>query len=209
MSDELDDIAENLSEPSAWVRILFMIGFAIGLYLIIVPIVGLLALVQALFSVFGGAPNDNLRRFGTALTLYIGEILAFLFYNRQEKPFPFSDFPVPERDDDDAPAEKAAKSAVEPKPIPGARKPAAGRAATKKSPAKKTAAKKKSGGGKKAAKKSAAGKTGDRADVKAAGKGDEPAGTGKAAGREGAPAANDKPEAAKTAGKDDAPGADK
>lgn len=93
MSDANEEIIENLKEPSAWVRIMFMAGFAVVLHLIISPVVIILLLVQAAFSLIAGESNANLRRFGEALSVYVYQILRFISYNDDQKPFPFSDFP--------------------------------------------------------------------------------------------------------------------
>ncbi len=42
MSEELDKLADNLKQPSAWIRIIFMLAFSVVLYLIIAPILAFL-----------------------------------------------------------------------------------------------------------------------------------------------------------------------
>lgn len=93
MREDFDDVVDNLSEPQAWLRILFMVGFALVLYLIVAPIVAILMVVQALFTVTTGDSHDKLRRFGQTISVYVYQVLGFLTYNREEKPFPFSDPP--------------------------------------------------------------------------------------------------------------------
>ncbi len=104
MSEDMDDIVDNLREPSTWIRILFMIGFAVVLYMIIAPIVVVMMVVQALFVMFTGSSNANLRRFGRAIGQYVAQILQFLTYNSHAKPFPFADFPSLDDEDDNEPA---------------------------------------------------------------------------------------------------------
>ena len=93
-----DDIVENLKRPSVWLRILFMIGFAVALY-ITAFILLVLVVAQILFALFSGANNDNLRRFGAALTEYIHQILLYLTFNSEQRPFPFAPFPLLEMSD--------------------------------------------------------------------------------------------------------------
>lgn len=88
-----DDVVSNLKKPSAWFRVLFMAGFAIALYLTGVILL-VLMLAQIVFTLLTGEDNSNLRRLGASLTRYVTEILAFLTYNSEQKPFPFSEFPV-------------------------------------------------------------------------------------------------------------------
>ena len=47
---------------------------------------------QILFTIFSGSPNLNLRDFSKILIEYIKQILEFVLYGRDEKPFPFSEF---------------------------------------------------------------------------------------------------------------------
>lgn len=142
MSDELDEIVDNLREPSSWFRIFFMVGFALVLYLIIAPLVLILMIAQALFSVLAGESNYNLRRFGKALTEYVQQILLYLSYNSHDKPFPFADFPELEGDDDamsDSESKTAAKTTAKGKKKTA--KKVARKTAAKKSASKKTASK--------------------------------------------------------------------
>ena len=132
MSENFEDIVDHLKQPAAWIRVVFMLAFAVFLYLIIAPVILVLMVVQALFAVITGEENENLRFFGSALTVYVSQILEFVTYNSETKPFPFSDFPrageqaqaqAPDRNDtadtDDeqvaaapAPRKKAAKKAL-------------------------------------------------------------------------------------------------
>jgi hypothetical protein len=99
--DMSDDFVENLKKPSAWLRILFMAGFVVALY-VSGMILLVLMLVQILFSLLTGDDNPNLRRLGGSLAAYVAEILAFLTYNTQQKPFPFLPFPLPPQADREA-----------------------------------------------------------------------------------------------------------
>ncbi len=135
MSDEFDDIVDNLREPSAWIRVLLMIAFAVVLYLIIAPVIFVLMVAQALFALISGKDNRNLRYLGGALAQYVLQILHYLSYNSDVRPFPFSEFPaledeVPEVHDADA----SAKDSAAPKTTQ--------KKAAKKAPRKKTAKKK-------------------------------------------------------------------
>jgi len=88
-----DEIVENLKKPSAWLRVLFMAGFAVALYVAGVVLL-VLMLAQIVFSLVTGSDNANLRRLGASLSEYVAQILAFLTYNSEEKPFPFAPFPL-------------------------------------------------------------------------------------------------------------------
>jgi len=65
MSDELIEIVDNIKQPSVWIRVLFMIVFALASYIIILPLVLVLSIAQALFvrgeafSIFGFARSRS------------------------------------------------------------------------------------------------------------------------------------------------------
>ena len=93
MPDELNQIVDNLRKPAVWIRIVFMVAFAVVLYLIIAPVILVVIIAQILFVFIAGSPNSNLRDFSIALVEYIFQILKFLIYATDNKPFPFSNFP--------------------------------------------------------------------------------------------------------------------
>jgi len=85
-------LKHNLTSADHWLRLLFMVLFVILLE--IAGVVMLAAIVlQFLFAIISGGPNDNLRRLGSQIASYIYQVLQFLIYNTEEKPFPFSDWP--------------------------------------------------------------------------------------------------------------------
>ncbi len=161
MSDELEEIVDNIKKSSAWIRVLFMLVFAAALYFIILPLILVLSIAQALFSILTGDSNANLRYFSATLELYISQIINFLTYNSEEKPFPFSDFPEVE---DGSPAKERTEQTngragsrnngsgdsgddttdkvASDKSTEAKKKPAVKKAASKKKPIKKTVAKK-------------------------------------------------------------------
>lgn len=87
-----DDIVENLKEPSQWFRVAFMVVFAVVLY-VVGLVLTLLTVAQVLFSLLTGSDNENLRALGKDLSTYVHQILAFLTYNSDNKPFPFATYP--------------------------------------------------------------------------------------------------------------------
>ncbi len=96
-----EDIVENLKQPSQWFRLLFMLGFVVVLYVAGLVLLAI-TLAQALFSLLTARDNMNLREFGASLNCYVFDILQFLTYNSEEKPFPFAPFPLAESDTNQA-----------------------------------------------------------------------------------------------------------
>lgn len=158
MSDELLEIVDNIKQPSVWIRILFMIVFVIGSYMLILPLIVILSIGQALFTLFTGKANANLLYFAATLDLYASQVIKFLTYVSEEKPFPFSDLPEVEDNslaETDSPKKKANGSAANTdKSESSSEKKSSARTPAKKKAAKKKAPKK-SAGTKKASEKKA------------------------------------------------------
>ena len=107
MSDELNEIVDNITQPSAWIRILLMTVFAVASYFILLPLILVLSIAQALFTLITGKGNANIRYFSSALELYISQLFKFMTYLSEVKPYPFSD--LPEVEDDSLQQESAPK----------------------------------------------------------------------------------------------------
>ena len=93
MSEQIEDLVENLKRPSLWRRVFFTLGFALLFNIILVPLVLLMVLVQVAFAVFAGEKNSNLAELSEKLVAYIVEVLGFLLFTTERRPFPFNDFP--------------------------------------------------------------------------------------------------------------------
>ena len=90
-----EELKSNLLSADHWMRLVFMILFAVLLYVASI-VMCILVLVQFVFALVTGKPNANLRQLGDSLSQYIYAALRFLTYNTDEKPFPFADWPKPD-----------------------------------------------------------------------------------------------------------------
>lgn len=88
-----EQLKSNLLSSKHWLRLVFMLLFAAVLQLASL-IMWVLVAVQFLFSLITGADNQHLRHFGHSLSTYIYDVLKFLCYSSEEKPFPFADWPI-------------------------------------------------------------------------------------------------------------------
>ena len=98
MTDNVDqsfaeaDLKTHVKDRNTWRR-----GFFMLLFLVINNIAVWLgyatALFQFLFTLVTGAPNPRLRSFGNGLSRLIHDVMRYLTFNSEEKPFPFSDWP--------------------------------------------------------------------------------------------------------------------
>ena len=81
-------VEENLKSRTTWLRLVFMAIF--GLVAWLAGMVGLVIVVLGFFWVlFTGEVNRELRQIGQAIARYIYEIVRYLTFNTDDKPFPF------------------------------------------------------------------------------------------------------------------------
>ena len=79
-----------------WLRGLFMLFFIIIKYLVAWLII-LIALFQFVADLLIGKPNDKLLEFTKHLNTYLLQIVNFLTFNSESKPFPFANWPSHEK----------------------------------------------------------------------------------------------------------------
>lgn len=145
MTDKFEEIVDNLKQPSHWVRLPFMLAFGFVLYLIFVPVVLVVMAAQILFALLTGETNRNLRGLGAVVQQYVSQIVNYITYNSDQRPYPFSDFPI---EGFEAESETETAASTDPAKSQKAKKPSAD-ASAKGAPkkAKKAAMKSKAGMG--------------------------------------------------------------
>ncbi len=85
---ESSKVEENLKSRTTWLRLLFMAIYGVVAWL--AGMVGLVIVVLGFFWVlFTGEVNRELRQIGQAIASYIYEIVRYLTFNTDDKPFPF------------------------------------------------------------------------------------------------------------------------
>ena len=81
------DIENNLKSTATWLRLVFMLVFIVIAYVAATAATVVVAL-SFLWVLFTGETNQQLRQIGRSLAAYFGEILRYLTYNSDDKPFP-------------------------------------------------------------------------------------------------------------------------
>ena len=99
MSDETQEeplaeeaLTQNLKSRNNWLRLLFMIMFAVIFYIAELLLFAI-ALLQFLFKIATSSPNKRLTEFGEQLGRYLYQIVRFLTFNSEDRPFPFAEWP--------------------------------------------------------------------------------------------------------------------
>ena len=87
-SDEEPSLAKNLKSKSIWMRLLFMLVITF-LYSVSRIVVGAVVVIQFFWVLFTGETNQKLQVFGKSLATYTNQIVLYLTFNTEERPFPF------------------------------------------------------------------------------------------------------------------------
>lgn len=87
-----ENMKENVTSQATWLRALSMLLFVFIFYVAEIVLVAV-AVLQLLIAIFTGMPNARLLRFGQDLASFIYQVVRFLTYNSDERPFPFGDWP--------------------------------------------------------------------------------------------------------------------
>lgn len=88
----MHNLKEKLLVKDKWLRGLFMLFFIVIKYLVS-WLICLIALFQFVVDLLMGRPNDKLLAFTKHLNAYLLQVVNFLTYNSESKPFPFANLP--------------------------------------------------------------------------------------------------------------------
>ena len=93
-----DEPGTHWQARSTWLRLLFMLVFVL-IWGVSRIVVGVVAVLQFGWVLFTGTPNARLLIFGQSLATYGYQIMLYLMFNTEQRPFPFLDWPkgAPER----------------------------------------------------------------------------------------------------------------
>lgn len=87
-----NSIKDRLLSAQFWLHFLYIIlfGFALSLasYIMLVVVV-----LQFIIKLFTGETNLKLQQFSASLSTYIYQMLLFVSFNTEIKPFPYADWP--------------------------------------------------------------------------------------------------------------------
>lgn len=81
-------ITENLKSKSLWMRLLFML-IVVFLYSVSRIVVGAVVIMQFAWKLFSGKTNDKLLELGKSLAVYTQQVIMYLTFNSEQRPYPF------------------------------------------------------------------------------------------------------------------------
>jgi len=93
MTERISDAGGvHYKDRGTWIRGLFMLLF-VAIYNVAAVLIGAVAILQFAWKLISGETNPRLLSFGEDLSRYFYQILRYLTFNTEEKPFPFADWP--------------------------------------------------------------------------------------------------------------------
>lgn len=88
--DDGQPIEQNIKSPSTWLRFLFMCIYVALIWL--AGLVGAFVVIVGFFWVlFTGEANPQLKQVGQGIASYMYQIVRYLTFNSDTKPFPFGE----------------------------------------------------------------------------------------------------------------------
>jgi len=111
-----EELKQNITEHGTWIRVFYMAIFFL-IYSVAEAVLAAVVVFQFLSRLITGNINEKLLTLGANLSLFAYEILMFLTYNSEIKPFPFGEWPQNSNtaNDNNSPAKNVAKSNPNPK----------------------------------------------------------------------------------------------
>ncbi len=107
-----EELEHNVKSGSQWLRLLHFILFAVVFYIGSIVLFWI-TLFQFLHALISSKPNKQVQNFGSSLSKYFHEMIAYFTYVSDKRPFPFSDWPKAEKIKEAAPAKKTEEDTKE------------------------------------------------------------------------------------------------
>jgi uncharacterized protein DUF4389 len=87
------DIKENAKNIDVWTRGLFILVFGVIFYFLFI-LIWLIVIFQFFMKLITTELNEQLLDFSDALNKYVSQILLYITFKSEERPFPFSPWPA-------------------------------------------------------------------------------------------------------------------
>ena len=86
-------IKENVTRESTWMRLVYMVLFAV-IFNIAEFVIVVVVVVQFVFKLFTGNANETLSALGQSVAKYVYEMIAYLTFHTDDMPYPFGPWPT-------------------------------------------------------------------------------------------------------------------
>lgn len=82
------ELKARLTARDKWLRLLYIVVYAI-MFQVAEIVAGVAVLVQFLWTLFTGTPNDSLRDFGQRLAEWLRQTITYVTWGADARPWPF------------------------------------------------------------------------------------------------------------------------
>lgn len=103
------DIKENAKNVDVWTRGLFILIYGVIFYFLF-ALIWLVVIFQFIMKLITTELNEQLLDFSDSLNKYVSQILLYITFKSEERPFPFS--PWPGNDEKNTAKKKVAKKKI-------------------------------------------------------------------------------------------------
>lgn len=90
-----DEIREHIRDRGTWLRLFYIVLFA-AILNIALAVLAAAVILQFGFMLLTGRSNDNLAHLGRTLARFLADVVLYLTFNTDDRPFPFSEWPTGE-----------------------------------------------------------------------------------------------------------------
>lgn len=87
-----EDVKTHVKSKTTWTRLIYLILYGI-IYRVAGIVLFAITIIQFVKALLTGSPFEQLQSFGGALAEYNRQLVAFLSYQSDEKPFPIGPWP--------------------------------------------------------------------------------------------------------------------
>lgn len=87
-----EQIKANMLSPKFWGRAVFMLMFALVWWALWLALI-VICVVQTIIVMLTSEANSELKKLGSVAVAYLAQVLSFMVFATEEKPFPFSSLP--------------------------------------------------------------------------------------------------------------------
>lgn len=87
-----EEVKYNIKRGSVWLRLVYMVLFAV-IYSLAEVVLGAVIVLQFIFVLVTTERNPRLLGFGASLSRFLYQIFLYLTFNSEQRPFPFDEWP--------------------------------------------------------------------------------------------------------------------
>ena len=89
----MSELRDNVKSLPTWQRLFFVLLYLVVACVIVEAVFVTVVLLQCGFLLLSGKKNDNLLQFADSVLRYYVQVLEYLCFKSDERPFPFKPWP--------------------------------------------------------------------------------------------------------------------